>query len=43
MRRILFFLACAALLAACGNKGDLVKPGDAPAKKSAAKAGSPQP
>ena len=45
MRRILFVLATALLLgalAACGTKGDLVKPGDAAAKKSQ-KAESPQP
>lgn len=46
MRRVLRFLVCASLLAAlaaCGNKGDLVKPGDAPAKGGTAAAGSARP
>ena len=48
MRRTGLFFVCAAviaLLAACGNKGDLVKPGTAPpAKKTTATApASPSP
>ena len=41
MRRLVFLLGCAVLLAAlvsCGNKGDLVKPGTEPAKGHAAAA-----
>ncbi|HOV56621.1 MAG TPA: hypothetical protein PLN91_01935 [Rhodanobacteraceae bacterium] len=46
MRRLVFLLGCAVLLAAlvsCGNKGDLVKPGTEPAKGHAAAADSAHP